>query len=228
MFPELVRREKDIQEILDEEEESFSRTLDRGEKIFQGYAQQLKTEGGKTLNGADVWRLYDTYGFPVDLTRIMAEEAGLDINEVEFENAQADAKEASKAKKKSGGVELVKLDVHDLGKLENMANVPKTDDRYKYGMANLVRNRGLFLIPMQRKGSLPVKSRPFTITRNLWIPLKGSLQTPRLVFCWTRPTSMRSREVRSTIREKLSLTERPNLRLLMSKRMRVTSFTLDL
>jgi alanyl-tRNA synthetase len=137
MFPELAKREKDIKEILNEEEESFSRTLDRGEKIFQEYAQQLKEKGDKVLNGADVWRLYDTYGFPVDLTRIMAEENNLVINESEFEKAQADAKEASKAKKKSGGVELLKLDVHDLGKLENMSNVPKTDDQYKYGMANL-------------------------------------------------------------------------------------------
>jgi alanyl-tRNA synthetase len=132
MFPELGKREKDIQDILNEEEESFSRTLDRGEKIFQQYAQESIKKGSKILNGADVWRLYDTYGFPVDLTRIMAEEAGLDINEAEFEKAQAEAKEASKANKKSGGVELLKLDVHDLGKLERMKDVPKTDDRYKY------------------------------------------------------------------------------------------------
>lgn len=135
MFPELGKRERDIKQILSEEEESFSRTLDRGEKIFQEYAEKAKKNGSSTLSGADVWRLYDTYGFPVDLTRIMAGEAGLDISEDEFAKAQADAKQASKSKKTSGGVELVKLDVHDIGKLESMANVPKTDDRYKYGMS---------------------------------------------------------------------------------------------
>jgi len=135
MFPELRKREKDIKQILSEEEESFSRTLDRGEKIFQEYAEKAKKNGSSILNGADVWRLYDTYGFPVDLTRIMAEEAGLNISEDEFAKAQADAKQASKAKKTSNGVELVKLDVHDIGMLESMANVPKTDDRYKYGMS---------------------------------------------------------------------------------------------
>jgi len=144
MFPELGKREKNIQEILSEEEESFSRTLDRGERIFQEYAQKAKKKGSSTLNGADVWRLYDTYGFPVDLTRIMAEEAGLDISEDEFAKAQADAKEASRAKKTSGGVELVKLDVHDLGKLEGMTSVPKTDDRYKYGMSLNINSRGCF------------------------------------------------------------------------------------
>jgi alanyl-tRNA synthetase len=135
MFPELGKREKDIKQILSEEEESFSRTLDRGEKIFQEYAEKAKKNGSSTLSGADVWRLYDTYGFPVDLTRIMAGEAGLDISEDEFAKAQADAKQASKAKKTSSGVELVKLDVHDIGKLESMASVPKTDDRYKYGIS---------------------------------------------------------------------------------------------
>ena len=133
MFPELKKKQVDIQEILDEEEDSFSRTLDRGEKMFEHYSHQSKSKGLKTLNGADVWRLYDTFGFPVDLTRIMAEEADLEINEDEFEKAKADAKEASKAIKKSGVAELVKLDVHDLGKLDNMRQVSKTDDQYKYG-----------------------------------------------------------------------------------------------
>ena len=133
MFPELRRKESDIKEVLDEEEESFARTLDRGEKMFSHYAEQTKLRETDTLNGADVWRLYDTFGFPVDLTRIMAVENSLRINENEFEEAQTASKEASKAKKKGSGGELLKLDVHDLGKLETMTNVPKTDDSYKYG-----------------------------------------------------------------------------------------------
>lgn len=119
--------------MLNEEEESFSRTLDRGEKMFAHYAQQTKIKDSKTLNGTDVWRLYDTFGFPVDLTRIMAEESALEIDEAEFEKAKAESKEASKGRKKAGEAELLKLDVHDLGKLEMMNNVPKTDDQYKYG-----------------------------------------------------------------------------------------------
>ncbi|KAG2744889.1 hypothetical protein P692DRAFT_201841392 [Suillus brevipes Sb2] len=83
IFPELTKKQGDIKEILDEEE-SFSRTLDRGEKLFDQYATRTKDQGAKELNGADVWRLYDTYGFPVDLTRLMAEELELGINEKEF------------------------------------------------------------------------------------------------------------------------------------------------
>src|SRR5437763_3466114 len=83
-FPEITRRVNDVKEILDEEEESFSRTLDRGEKLFDTYLQKAKKANAEVLLGADVWRLYDTYGFPVDLTRLMAEESGLGVDEQEF------------------------------------------------------------------------------------------------------------------------------------------------
>ena len=136
MFPEIKRRESDVKEILNEEEESFSKTLDRGERQFENYAQQSKLKDSKKLHGADVWRLYDTFGFPVDLTRLMAEERGLDIDEQEFEDARLKAKEASKGEKKAAS-DLVKLDVHDLGNLAKMNDVPKTDDSAKFGRVNI-------------------------------------------------------------------------------------------
>lgn len=132
-FPELSRRTDEIKEILDEEEESFSRTLDRGEKLFEQYAKKALQSQTKSLNGQDVWRLYDTYGFPVDLTLLMAEELGLGINNEEFEIAQAKSKEASKAGTKKGDKDTVKLDVHDLATLEKTSDVPKTDDSSKFG-----------------------------------------------------------------------------------------------
>lgn len=122
-----------MKEILDEEEESFSRTLDRGEKLFETYASAAKRDGKSELSGKDVWRLYDTFGFPVDLTEIMAEEQGLKINQKEFEEAQAASKEASKGVAKKAEGEIVKLDVHDIGALEKNADVPKTNDDAKYG-----------------------------------------------------------------------------------------------
>ncbi|KAI9806910.1 MAG: Alanine--tRNA ligase [Piccolia ochrophora] len=136
MFPEIKTKETDVKEILDEEEASFAKTLDRGEKMFEHYAQKAKLHDSKKLDGADVWRLYDTFGFPVDLTRLMAEERGLAIDDKEFEVAQAKAKEASKGAKKAVA-DLIKLDVHDLGKLERMNDVPKTDDDPKFGRGNI-------------------------------------------------------------------------------------------
>ncbi|KAL1960746.1 hypothetical protein VTO42DRAFT_6576 [Malbranchea cinnamomea] len=135
MFPEIKKKQTDVMEILDEEEISFAKTLDRGERQFEVYAQQAKEAGSNKLHGADVWRLYDTFGFPVDLTQIMAEERGLIIDNQEFEEARLKAKEASKgqAKVASG---LVKLTVHDLSTLEQQG-VPKTDDEPKYGRGNI-------------------------------------------------------------------------------------------
>ncbi|KAF8530504.1 tRNA synthetases class II (A)-domain-containing protein [Hysterangium stoloniferum] len=133
VFPELRKKGEELKEILDEEEASFSRTLDRGEKLFQEYANRAREAGSKELHGKDVWRLYDTYGFPVDLTRLMAQEVGLEVNEAQFEAAQAHSKEASKARGKKEGKEIVKLDVHDLAALEKDSSVPKTDDSFKYG-----------------------------------------------------------------------------------------------
>ncbi|KAG9203602.1 Alanine--tRNA ligase [Epicoccum nigrum] len=136
MFPEIKKKQNDIIEILDEEEKAFAKSLDRGEVIFEKYAQKAKAKGSNDLPGDDVWRLYDTYGFPVDLTKLMAEERGLNINDKEVEEAQEKAREASKGDKKAAGV-VVKLDVHDLGALENMPEVPKTDDNAKYGRENI-------------------------------------------------------------------------------------------
>ncbi|KAJ3181566.1 Alanine--tRNA ligase [Gaertneriomyces sp. JEL0708] len=132
-FPELKARVADLKEILDEEEKSFAKTLDRGEKLFSQYVDKAKSENSKTLNGADVWRLYDTYGFPVDLTRLMAEEIGITVDEMEFERAQMAAKEKSKGIGSKEKGDVVALNIHHLGELEKNPNVPVTDDSYKYG-----------------------------------------------------------------------------------------------
>ena len=136
MFPEIKRKESDVVEILDEEEASFANTLDRGEKQFEHYAQQAKLKDSTKLHGADVWRLYDTFGFPVDLTRLMAEERHLTIDDKEFEEARLKAKEASRGVKKAAA-DLTKLDVHHLAELANMKDVKVTDDRPKFERGNV-------------------------------------------------------------------------------------------
>ncbi|CCM06371.1 uncharacterized protein FIBRA_08629 [Fibroporia radiculosa] len=138
VFPEITKRTEEIQEILNEEEESFSRTLDRGERLFDQYVSRVKQQGRSELSGKDVWRLYDTYGFPVDLTRLMADELGLNVNDEEFDAAQAQSKEASKANPKKGDKEAIKLDVHDIAELEKTLGVAKTDDTTKYMPGNVI------------------------------------------------------------------------------------------
>ena len=132
VFPEITYKIAEVQEILNDEEILFARTLDRGEKLFDQLALRAKEQGLTELNGKDVWRLYDTYGFPVDLTLLMAEELGLGINQKEFEAAQAWSKEASKGLDKDGPADTVKLDVYHIAALEKDPDVFQTDDTAKF------------------------------------------------------------------------------------------------
>ncbi|RUS30311.1 hypothetical protein BC938DRAFT_479564 [Jimgerdemannia flammicorona] len=132
-FPEIRTRVADVKEILNEEEESFSRTLDRGEKLFETYLTKAKQAQATELAGADVWRLYDTYGFPVDLTRLMAEENGITVDEKTFNQEQEKARNISRqARGGAANSEVVALDVHDIAELEKRADILKTDDSFKY------------------------------------------------------------------------------------------------
>ncbi|KAK1781264.1 tRNA synthetases class II (A)-domain-containing protein [Copromyces sp. CBS 386.78] len=130
-FPELVKKQTDIMEILDEEEVAFAVTLDRGEKQFEKYAALAIKSGEKKLSGADVWRLYDTFGFPEDLTKLMAEERGLTIDEAEVNEAREKAREASKAVKESVQ-EFAKLNVHQIAELETALNIPRPTSDAKF------------------------------------------------------------------------------------------------
>jgi alanyl-tRNA synthetase len=126
-FPEIVKKEQDVKEILDEEEEAFARTLDRGERMFEKYAAHAAKTNTKKLSGADVWRLYDTFGFPEDLTKIMAEERGLETDDGEIEIAKEKAREASKSIKDNVQT-FAKLDVHQIAELDKLGIVRPNDD----------------------------------------------------------------------------------------------------
>ncbi|ETS81791.1 Alanine--tRNA ligase [Pestalotiopsis fici W106-1] len=130
-FPEIVKKQHDIKEILDEEEEAFARTLDRGEKQFEKYAAVAANSEKKKLSGADVWRLYDTFGFPEDLTKLMAQERGLDIDEEEVAVAKEKAREASKAVKDAVQT-FAKLNVHQIAELKDKLHVPTPNDDAKF------------------------------------------------------------------------------------------------
>lgn len=129
-----------LKEILNEEEISFAKTLDRGETLFEKYVktaeQDTGSTGKKVMSGVDVWRLYDTFGFPIDLTRLMAEERGFAIDEAAVLVEEQKAKEQSRgARGKDGaaGADVIALDVHDISEIEIGHKVARTDDSYKYG-----------------------------------------------------------------------------------------------
>jgi alanyl-tRNA synthetase len=137
-FPELRKAPEAIKELLLEEELQFRKTLERGIVQFHRFAKTAKDAGSKVLAGADAWRLYDTYGFPVDLTRLMAEESGLCIDEDAFIIAQTQAKELSRAGRNADSedpLSKVLIDVHMLSRLEKELKVATTDDSFKYADA---------------------------------------------------------------------------------------------
>jgi alanyl-tRNA synthetase len=73
-YPEIKQKQAHCEMVLKAEEEGFNRTLDKGIELFESIAGQLAASKSKTISGVDAFRLYDTYGFPLDLTQLMAEE----------------------------------------------------------------------------------------------------------------------------------------------------------
>ena len=95
-FPEVAARMDYIGEVIRAEETNFNRTLGRGLDIFSGIVQQVSAGAESEVLGADAFRLYDTYGFPLDLTRVMAAERGLTVDQAGFDAAMADQRERAR------------------------------------------------------------------------------------------------------------------------------------
>ena len=105
-FPEVREKQTHVEKVIRAEEESFNETLDRGLEIFASMVEQMEDRGETILPGKDAFQLYDTYGFPVDLTRLMLEERGYDIDMTGFnERMEAQRERARKAGKFDGSAE---------------------------------------------------------------------------------------------------------------------------
>ncbi len=96
-FPELKKQQELIQRIILEEEQAFLRTLAGGIKRFNDYiTQTIKQSSNQTIDGAFAFELFDTYGFPIDLTQLMASEKGWSVDMVGFEKGLQEQKERSR------------------------------------------------------------------------------------------------------------------------------------
>lgn len=100
VYPEIRERMEHVQAVIKSEEEHFNRTLDRGLEIFEKIKEELKAHNETVIPGPAVFRLYDTYGFPVDLTRILAEENGLTLDMDGFEKMMEEQRERARAASK--------------------------------------------------------------------------------------------------------------------------------
>ncbi len=126
-FPELRQRADFVATVIEAEESGFGRTLDRGLEIFADAATRAEQAPDRTIRGQDAFQLYDTYGFPLDLTQLLARERGLAVDQAVFdhlmEEQRARAREVQAATQK--GLSL-------LQKLGSTELLPVTDDHYKY------------------------------------------------------------------------------------------------
>ena len=99
-YPELDEKKEMIFKVLTQEEEKFNKTIDQGLNILNDMQEKLEKEGKKELAGEQAFMLYDTYGFPLDLTKEILEEKGISIEEKGFEKAMdAQRKQARDARK---------------------------------------------------------------------------------------------------------------------------------
>ncbi len=102
-YPELAEKREYIKKVIEVEEKRFAATIDQGMSILAAHIDALKAEGGKVLGGEVCFKLSDTFGFPIDLTREILEEQGLEADEEGFAKYAAEQKERSRADKASKG-----------------------------------------------------------------------------------------------------------------------------
>jgi len=123
-FEEIRQRSDYVSSVIKSEEESFGRTVDRGIEIFNAAAKRASKSKDKTISGEDAFQLYDTFGFPIDLTELMAAEQGLKVDKTEFDKLMDEQRERARAAQKSAAFILNISDTQ----------LPVTDDIHKYNV----------------------------------------------------------------------------------------------
>ncbi|MBN1508817.1 MAG: alanine--tRNA ligase [Sedimentisphaerales bacterium] len=121
-FPEVRQRAEYVSTVIESEEAGFGRTLDRGLEIFTSAADLAAKTPAKTISGDDAFQLYDTYGFPPDLTQLMAGERGLKVDLARFDSLMQEQKERARAAQKSDALLAGLSDIE----------LPATEDVHKY------------------------------------------------------------------------------------------------
>ncbi len=121
VFPEIRAKQKHVEEVLKREEEAFNKTLDRGIKKFEEFVRIAEIEreqaphlfGPLRINGDRAFELYDTYGFPLDLTELMARELGMTVDVELFETNMAIQRNTARAAQKKQVIELSEIETKE-------------------------------------------------------------------------------------------------------------------
>jgi alanyl-tRNA synthetase len=125
-FPELASNAEMITKIIRDEEENFLKTLDRGLELFE---KAIKDGDGTNIDATNAFALHDTYGFPIDLTEVMADERGLTVDRAGYDNLMETAKKTSRGGEQA--MQQMQLPPEILGELDSNG-IRSTDDSDKY------------------------------------------------------------------------------------------------
>ena len=123
-FGEIAERSDYVSTVIESEEASFGRTLDRGIEIFNAAAKRARKSEDRIISGEDAFQLYDTYGFPLDLTELMAKERGLKVDTAKFSELMEEQRKRARAA-------LVKDSLSITDKVSGQV-LPETEDLHKY------------------------------------------------------------------------------------------------
>ena len=111
-YPELRERQAYITKVIRVEEENFDKTIDAGLRIYNGMIEEHKAKGETVFSGADAFKLYDTYGFPIDLTIEMAQDEGMTVDQEAFQNLMEEQRiRARKAREALGDLAWAGIDL---------------------------------------------------------------------------------------------------------------------
>ncbi|NLW56391.1 MAG: alanine--tRNA ligase [Firmicutes bacterium] len=105
-YPEIREQEAHCIRVILAEEEAFGRTLDKGLALFAELSNKLRSKNEKLIPGEEAFKLYDTYGFPLDLTQLLAAEEGLEVEVESFDRLMEEQRERARASGKFSGGEL--------------------------------------------------------------------------------------------------------------------------
>ena len=122
-FGEIRERADYVSTVIESEEVSFGRTLDRGIEIFNTAARRAQKSINKIINGEDAFQLYDTYGFPLDLTELMAQERSLKVDTAKFDELMESQRQRARAAQKNDSLMSALADTE----------LSVTEDAHKYG-----------------------------------------------------------------------------------------------
>ncbi|MFK8138336.1 MAG: alanine--tRNA ligase [Bdellovibrionales bacterium] len=139
-YPELLQQKTLIEKTVETEEERFLTTLDQGTQLLEKALKYLKEKNQSKVPGETVFRLYDTYGFPADLTRIMAEEAGFTVDEKEFQTHMEKARELARSSWKGEAITSDAAHLLELGQTNGETLFTGYDSLYSKSNVNILSN----------------------------------------------------------------------------------------